>query len=75
LAAKLQKQSVFDKLVLIAQDLLPAPALQGYVKRILAASGLLSSGKIKCMLEMRTLDESEQWFGKRHWVSVILYRV
>jgi len=51
------KQSVFDKLAPIAQDLLPAPASQAYVERIFSASGLLSSGKINRMdrsLEMRT---------------------
>jgi len=52
-----QKQTVFDKLAPIAQDLLAAPASQAYVERIISASGLLSSGKMNRMdksLEMRT---------------------
>jgi len=51
-----QKQTVFDKLAPIAQDLLAAPASQACVERIFSASGLLSSSKMNQdkLLEMRT---------------------
>lgn len=52
----IQREHVYDKLSLVAEDILAAPASQAYVERVFSVCGLLTAGRRNRMsksLQMR----------------------
>ena len=41
----IQREHVYDKLSLVAEDILAAPASQAYVERVFSVCGLLTAGR------------------------------